>query len=130
MLDHIACDSRLLASALTENSSLLDNIGYQLSGLVVVFVALGAIWGLLEISGFYFRRADVAKSETSQPLPPAPTPPEATPLAEDIAVVIAAAVHMTCGPNARVASVVVVEPPSHTWGIEGRRHIHSTHKVR
>ncbi|HTO02853.1 MAG TPA: hypothetical protein VL069_04085, partial [Opitutus sp.] len=47
--------STLLAT-LPAYPSIKESLAFQLNGLIVVAVALGAIWGLLELSGVFFRR--------------------------------------------------------------------------
>jgi len=57
-------------------------------------------------------------------------------LAPEIAAVIAAAVHLTLGAAARVASVslqpdsVSLESAPLIWSLEGRRQIYTSHRVR
>lgn len=51
-------------------------------------------------------------------------------LESEIYAALVAVVHMTCGPRARIASVVHIGTPTQEWGMEGRRIIHSMRKVR
>jgi hypothetical protein len=56
----------------------------------------------------------------------------------EMRAVIAAAVYVTMGSNARIASVehakqastAVIEPPMLAWSLEGRRQIQAGHNVR
>ncbi len=71
---------------------------YQLNGLIVVLVALCAIWGVLELTGIYFRR--VAASPTSPTVPDglgalAPAASAAAYVSPETVAVIAAAVSAT-----------------------------------
>ncbi len=121
----------VVAAALPSDPELMDLVAYQLNGLIVVLVALGSLWGFLELSGAYFRRR--APQAAPRPTTPAASPPAApttsgTP--PETMAIIAAAVYVTFGPNAKVASVVSLEPPSATWGQEGRRHLHATRRAR
>ncbi len=56
----------------------------------------------------------------------------------ELRAVIAAAVYVTLGPDARIASVeparrmaaTNVDPQMFAWSLEGRRQIHGGHRVR
>jgi hypothetical protein len=125
----------MLASALPADPGLLDLVVFQINGLIVVTLALGLIWGLMEISGACFRKSAAAASARS----PAPNPEGSatnTPLAPPAGAgpsplhvaLITAAVHATLGPRARV--VALAKPHAPEWAAEGRRAIFATHKVR
>lgn len=118
-----------LGAALPEHPELLDSLIYQLNGLVVVFVALGLIWGMLEVVGIYFKQRPQSASR-----PPAVAPVEPGILADEVSpeltAAIAAAVHVSLEAAHRIASIVPVEPPPLGWAQEGRRQIHSARKVR
>ncbi len=126
-------------ATLPEFPSLSETMAYQLNGLIVVGLALGSIWLLVEIIGAWFRGADRRAAEAraaaaaAAPAVANPTPaatPTATPSdAPELIAVIAAAVHCTLGANARVVSVAPGES-SADWAREGRRTIFSSHKVR
>lgn len=121
--------SRLLA--LPPHPKFGEVIAYQLNGLVVVFLALGMIWGMMETLGFAFRRLAARQAARIVVTPPAP-PPVATPATgADPAfyIVIAAAVYSALGDGHRIVEVTPVRD-SHDWSREGRRdHFHS-HRVR
>jgi len=106
-----------------------ESVAYQLTGLFVVFSALGAIWIVMEIVGALFRRLSPAPSPPpSPPAPPATTPP-AVALDPVLAAVIAAAVHHVInGPHRVVAIHPVIT--SDDWSLEGRRDIFISHRVR
>jgi Na+-transporting methylmalonyl-CoA/oxaloacetate decarboxylase gamma subunit len=128
--------SFLLFGILPEFPSVSETLGFQLTGLVVVFVALGSIWGLTELTGFFFKRAAAREPQGApQPAPapaaaspePAATAPEA--ISPEIFAVIAAAIHVTLGGRFRIQTITPVEHPR-DWAQEGRRQIFASHKVR
>lgn len=116
-----------LGAALPEYPEFLDTLVYQLNGLVVVFIALGLIWGMLEVAGLCFKRHP---QPASQPVAMAPAEPENAGTPAEIMAAIAAAVHVTLGSEHRIASIVPLETSAHDWALEGRRQIHSARKVR
>ncbi|MFA6288808.1 MAG: OadG family protein [Opitutaceae bacterium] len=117
---------------LSEHPRFAESVVYQFNGLLVVFVALGSIWVLLEIIGAFFRRSAARQSAGAAPsatLPVAPVAAAAPTVPPEIYVAIAAAVH--CAYNGR-ARVIAVSPETSdtTWALEGRRAIFSSHHVR
>jgi Na+-transporting methylmalonyl-CoA/oxaloacetate decarboxylase gamma subunit len=117
-------------AALAPQPRFLDSLIFQLNGLVVVFLALGTIWGMMEIVGLLFRRR----------APAVPVAPAAALAATGAALpadgfdgrtlaLITAAVHVTLGRGYRVRAIstgdVRVE-----WAQEGRRQIFASHKLR
>lgn len=120
-----------LAAALPEHPGLADSVVYQLNGLVVVFTALGLIWGLLELMALWFKRAARAArpaAVAAVAVAPAPVAPDG--LEPQVIAAMAAAVHATLGGSPRITSIVRVEAPDGEWTREGRRQIHSARKVR
>ena len=130
-------------AALPEFPSVRESLGFQLTGLMVVFIALVLIWGLMELSGAIFRRLD-ASAKTRVPAP-APAAAPATPAAAPASVsaspedgpdaatlaVIFAAVHTVLGGAAhRVVSVTPAAEAPLDWSREGRRDHFSSHRVR
>ncbi len=124
-------------ATLPEFPSVLESLQFQFTGLIVVFVALGSIWGLLETTGWIFRRLTPLQSGTPAVQPaPAPsaaatTPGQAVPaeVPPEILAVIAAAVHvMTDGQPHRIITVTPHDP-SFDWAREGRRAIFASHKT-
>lgn len=124
---------------LPEYPTVIETLGYQAVGLIVVFTALGLIWLMLEGMGAWFRglaarnakpapaalplAALAAPAPNAAPLPPSPAEPH-------IAVIIAAAVHTVLrGQRHRIVSITTA-PENQAWSVEGRRHIFSSHKVR
>lgn len=91
-----------------------------LAGIAVFMIAVAALGRWL---------ASTHPEEPPQPAPVAPPAPSV-----EIFAAIAAAVAVTCGKRARIASVrpatVAVDPGHLQWGAEGRRQIYSSHKVR
>ncbi|MDR2673952.1 MAG: OadG family protein [Opitutaceae bacterium] len=124
------CPSPVFAR-LPDFPSLSQAIGFQLTGLVIVFIALGSIWLLLEIIGRLFKKASLAAK-------PAPGPSAAgagaaaapTGVTPEAVAVITAAVHQTL--PGKALRIVNISTPVHTadWALEGRRNIFSSHKVR
>jgi hypothetical protein len=119
--------------AVARTFTISESIVYQLNGLIVVFLALGSIWGLLSLTGAWFKKHEKRLAPAAQPAPA--TQPSAASAANaadttppGLIVAITAAVHAACGGRARVVSV----SPSATgdWAREGRRQIFSSHKVR
>ncbi len=97
-----------------------ESLAYQLSGLLVVLVALGGIWMLLEISGAVFRRnAGVTRSKPAAVPAPSVAPEPATAtvgMSEPAALppltcaLITATVHAASNGRARILSVAPSEP--------------------
>lgn len=120
--------------ALDDYPSMSDLIAYQLTGLVVVFIALGAIWAMVEIVGFFFKRAAKPSVAIKPPASaPAPVSTSTSSLEEGISpqllAVISASVFAVVGSRARIQSVAIsnVAP---VWAHEGRRQHFGSHRVR
>lgn len=122
-------------AVLPEFPSLSEVIGFQVSGLLVVFLALGSIWFAVDLVGRIFI-ARAARQAAA--LPAAATPATAsasTPLVPDdgvppeIVALITAAVHVTLGTRARVTHVKPTRIDG-DWAREGRRQIFASHRVR
>jgi Na+-transporting methylmalonyl-CoA/oxaloacetate decarboxylase gamma subunit len=119
-----------LVASLPEFPELGESIIYQVNGLVVVFTALGLIWGLLEVMALWFKRSAHAAKPAAVAAAEAPTPVLPDTIEPQVIAAMAAAVHATLGAGSRITSVVQVDAPDHGWGLEGRRQIHSARKVR
>jgi hypothetical protein len=119
-----------LAAALPERPGLADSMVYQLNGLVVVFTALGLIWGLLELMAVWFKRTARAAKPAAVAAAAAPAPVAPDGLEPQVIAAMAAAVHAALGGSPRITSIVRVDTPDHEWVLEGRRQIHSARKVR
>lgn len=119
-----------------EFPSALESIRYQVTGLMVVFIALGLLWVLMEILGAFFRRlaaaeaASKAAAQAATPAAPAVQVASAPPdLSHHALVAIVAAIHSTL--DHRPLRIVSVQPAEHhDWSREGRRDIFSSHRVR
>lgn len=130
-----------VAAALAEKPSVLETLGYQLNGVIVVFLALASIWLFLEIVGRFFKRSEAEKSATvaAAPVVPAPVPAAAPAssrapavpagLAPELLAAITVAVHVTLGDRARVQAIVPV-PLTQAWAHDGRRQIFASHQPR
>jgi hypothetical protein len=127
----------LCLASLPEYPTLWESLQFQLTGLIVVFIALGSIWGLMEIMGWAFRRLAITQAATpstaASPIvaneaSPAPVA-EPAEIPVEIFVIIAAAVHvMTDGKPHRIVTVTPHDP-SFDWAREGRRAIFASHKT-
>ncbi len=127
----IAPDSLLpIAASLSEYPAFGESVIFQLNGLIVVFIALGMIWGLLEVMAIWFKRAARVAKPVAAPAVAAPAPVAPTGLDPQVVAAMAAAVHATLGGSSRITSIVRVDTPDHEWVLEGRRQIHSARKVR
>lgn len=133
-----------VAAALAEKPSVLETLGFQLNGMIVVFLALASIWLFLEIVGRFFKRsaaeksaAAVAAPAAAVPVPvsvPAASAPSRAPavpagLAPELLAAITVAVHVTLGDRARVQAIVPV-PLTQAWAHDGRRQIFASHQPR
>lgn len=119
---------RLLA-AISEHPGLSESIPFQLTGLVVVFTALGLIWLVLTVVGQFFKR--------TAPAPALPVPAVAAPvplsapdsLSPELIAVIAATVRVSLDGPYRIQAIIPV-PAGQDWASEGRRQIFASHQVR
>lgn len=133
-----------MAAALAEKPSVLETLGFQLNGMIVVFLALASIWLFLEIVGRFFKRSAAEKSAAAVAAPaaavPVPVSAPAAPasgrapavpagLAPELLAAITVAVHVTLGDRARVQAIVPV-PLTQAWAHDGRRQIFASHQPR
>jgi len=105
---------------------------FQLNGLIVVLVALCTIWGVLELTGIYFRR--VAASPTSPAVPGgpgAPAPAVSAPdgVSPETVAVIAAAVSATIPGPHRIHAIAPLSSESERAS-EGRRTTTGSESIR
>ena len=121
-----AAHSILLAS-LPAYPSIPESLAFQLNGLMVVFIALGAIWGLMELSGVIFRSQQ--RRQIAAPVRPAVIPEKSDEVSPEILAVIAAVVATVINQPHRIHRVST-ETPLLDWAREGRREIFDSHKVR
>lgn len=104
-------------AVLPERPDLLENAGYQLVGFSVVMLALGALWGFLEISGAFFRRLEAGRTppvETGEIAVPAAAATATNAPAVDLppltCALIVATVHAASEGRMRVLSATPIEP--------------------
>jgi len=131
-----------LAAALTENPTMLDALSYQAVGLIVVFTALGSIWGLLELMGWIFRAAErrAAAARAAAPVleqePVLLLEPGTHAISPQVVAVITAAAHECLQAGDRIVSIMPVHLQPNVdvnllaWSGEGRRQIFASHKLR
>jgi Na+-transporting methylmalonyl-CoA/oxaloacetate decarboxylase gamma subunit len=117
-------------AAISEFPSIGESLAFQLNGLVVVFIALGSIWALLELMGLFFRRAPAHRANASIPICDVknanPTSEETAP---ELIAVIAAAVATVIKQPHRI-NRIAAGSPSRDWASEGRREIFGSHRIR
>lgn len=118
-----------MLAVLPEYPEFTDSITFQLNGLMVVFMALGGIWGLLEFTGMIFRRID-ARRAAALPAPTSAGPDSLgeAPITPAIYAVIASAVYAEFHGRARIVTIESVEHDT-SWAREGRRAIFYSHRV-
>ena len=124
-----------LLGVLPEHPSLGESLPYQLTGLAVVFIALGLIWVALEAMGLYFKRRAPAPTPVAAPAPvpapaaAAPAPAAPTGIPPELLAVIAATVQVSLEGPYRIQAIVPVNP-GQDWAHEGRRQIFASHQIR
>ena len=119
-----------LLGVLPDHPSLSESIPFQLTGLAVVFIALGLIWVALEVMGLYFKRRAPAPAVAPVPAAsaaPAPVVPAGLP--PELVAVIAATVQVSLEGPYRIQAIVPVNP-GQDWAHEGRRQIFASHQIR
>lgn len=108
----------------------------HLTGFVIVMIALGGLWGLTALMAKLVAMIEKPKAPAAVPVA-APVAAAPAPVAavlpapggppDDDLVVVAAAVATILGARHRV---VAVKPVSSSWGQQGRRDIHASHRIR
>ncbi len=95
--------------------------------LLIVFLAAGAVWLLLEAR----RNLTLSYGGGDTPVRTVAPAPAAAParVPAEIVAVITAAVHASLGGSAKVVSIAGAND-NRTWAAEGRRAIYATRKVR
>ncbi len=123
--------SPAMAAALPPRPGLGESIVFQLNGLIVVFLALASIWGVLELTGIYFRRA--ASRPKAIPAPVAAPAPVPTGIPAGLSLktvaAISAAVCVVIDSRHRIHAIVPLSPDL-DWAHEGRRQIFASHQIR
>ncbi|MDR1789514.1 MAG: OadG family protein [Opitutaceae bacterium] len=107
----------------------------QTVGVCVVFGALATLWLIVAAVGkaFTLKPKTPAPPPAGQPAAPQPAAGQPAADAEDpdlIAAVIAAAVAVTLGQNARVVHFAPTDPTSLLWTMEGRSQLYASHTTR
>jgi len=106
-----------------------ESLVFQMTGLLVVFTALGMIWLCLTLVGQYFKRtAPVATKVQGAPGEAAATP-AAPDISPELIAVIAASIQGMIDTPHRIQAIVPVRS-GQDWAQEGRRRIFSSHTVR
>lgn len=108
-----------------------ESLVFQLNGLVVVFVALGAIWGLMELTGWAFRVAE--RTTARRPARTAAAPLDVAPALADlpletVAAISASAYLVSAGLHFRVTAITPAGRDL-DWAREGRRAIFASHQT-
>ena len=122
-----------LLGVLPDHPSLSESIPFQLTGLAVVFIALGLIWLALKVMGLFFKSqapapaAIPAPAAHAAPAPVAPAVPAGLP--PELVAVIAATVQVSLEGPYRIQAIVPVNP-GQDWAHEGRRQIFASHQIR
>ncbi|HLP01199.1 MAG TPA: OadG family transporter subunit [Opitutaceae bacterium] len=99
--------------------------------LLIVFLAIGTVWLLLEAR----RNLTLSYGEANNPAPAPAAPTVVAPatapsrIPAEIIAVITAAVHASLGSSAQVVAIAGADE-HRTWAVEGRRAIYATRKVR
>ncbi len=124
---------------LPDQPTLSEVLGFQLTGLIVVFGALATLWLVLELMGVFFRRRQAQKTIKKQPVakartkaaePPAPAAPAEDGLSPVTVAAVAAAVHVALGGRPHRVVSIRASNGSTSWAAEGRREHFSSHRVR
>lgn len=100
----------------------------HLTGFLIVMLTLGLLWGLTELLGRIFARQELSAAK-QRPAPVAASPVASSGsemLPDDIAVVAAAVAYLLDEPH----QIVSVRPQPSSWGQQGRRDIHASHRIR
>ncbi len=118
--------------SLPTHPTVVETLTYQLNGLIVVFLALGMIWGLMEVIGMVFKRraARAAASKPAQLAIPvvAAAPSVDVPSPQITAVIAASVATVLRGRPHRIQGIALAAEVD--WAREGRRQIFASHKVR
>jgi Na+-transporting methylmalonyl-CoA/oxaloacetate decarboxylase gamma subunit len=133
-----------VAAAIPDVPGLMQSIGYQVSGWLVVLLAIVALWLMIEGAHAVIRRHTAAALApepvvVAQPAVAPATPVQAAPVedrpAAEIVAVIAAAVDQALQGRGRIVSITPLGGASgagtaQAWSGEGRRSLFASHKVR
>jgi hypothetical protein len=128
---------RPVFAALPDFPPLSDSLVFQLNGLAVVFVALGAIWGVLELMGWLFRlasRAEAIAKAKAEAAAAAEVAAEVQPevangIPGEVLAAISATIEVTLEGAQHQITAITPEVPAFDWAREGRRAIFASHKT-
>ena len=103
----------------------------HLAGFVIVVTALCLLWGLTAVMGKLFAPRPAGKGGAAPAATPAPATSskatDASAIGDDDLVVIAATVARLLDERHRIVSI---RPQASSWGQQGRRDIHASHRIR
>lgn len=116
-------------ATLSEHPALGESIAYQLNGLTVVFIALSAIWALMELIGFFFRRFRTAPTAKPAVLSAPPAPLNGNRPRHEIVAAITSAIAATLDEPHRIVEILPLDQ-TRDWAREGRREIFASHRTR
>ena len=105
---------------------MVDNLiqaSEHLVGFLIVLIALTLLWGATSLMGKIFAAFAPKAEEKPAPLAAFAISEEED---EDLVVISAAAAELL-GDRHRIVSI---RPQSSSWGQQGRREIHASHKIR
>lgn len=117
----------LLAVSLPEAPTFADNLQYQITGLLVVLFTLGGMALIIWLAGKIFIVRDRRKLAAAQK-----SEAVSTPTPGEIFAAIAAAVSVVLeGENHVIHEIRTADPRANlAWGVEGRRSIYASKKLR
>lgn len=119
----------MLAVSLPEAPTFADNLQYQITGLLVVLFTLGGMALIVWLAGKIFIIRDRRKLAAAQKAEAAAA---ATPTPGETFAAIAAAVSVVLeGERIVIHEIHTADPRANlAWGIEGRRSIYASKKLR
>lgn len=130
MHSHLYSVPPTILALLPDYPDLGESVAFQLTGLIVVFTALGLIWLALTLVGQWFKRRAPVPARSAAATASAPAPAAAIDeIPPEVVAVIAAAVQVSLSGSYRIQAIV---PVTHAqdWAHEGRRRIFASHHVR
>ncbi|MDF9828117.1 Na+-transporting methylmalonyl-CoA/oxaloacetate decarboxylase gamma subunit [Ereboglobus sp. PH5-5] len=132
--------SPLLLGVLPEKPSVAETLVYQFNGLMIVFMVLGGLWILFEITGAIFKRhgalVEKKKAGARASAAAASAPVEASPsaqaegIAPEVIAVISASIHVALAGRRHRVLTINAAAHGNEWAAEGRRDIFRSHRVR
>jgi Na+-transporting methylmalonyl-CoA/oxaloacetate decarboxylase gamma subunit len=114
------------------NPQALLDAAEHLTGFVIVMLALSVLWGLTALMGrivALLEKRKAAATATASLVSGIGAPDDASADAvpeEDLVIIASAVAALVDGPH----RVVSVEPRPSSWGQQGRREIHASHRIR